>query len=817
MPIRSQHLTSFFPSRNRRLLPCLGLVAALLNVGVCSAASPDPVNYWHVGSYDEVVCMRQLADRFEEQTGIAVHVQPVPWGNFHTKYLTAMAAGLPPDVGSASLAGGLDYGKAGGLLDLEEYFPEAVERLRARIFPNMWPGCSFRGHLFAVPLDAGALIGFYRKDVFEAEGLEPPDTWDELDTLLQKVTASGRQYGFLWTRNADWGLGTFVWPYDAAAWSKDGLTVSWDDPYYRKGLQFAVHLWNGFNLFVEKPVELFSLQDAATAPPVFFDVHSRYAEIMVRAPEMRDKLGIFPFPRPADGKPATMMGGRTAVIFRDGRHPEQAMQWIEFVLSKESQLFKYAFMGDLGERSALDLSINMEVWEDDLGMLPGHQDTFLEIFKRLNTRPGFPWLDEVSRNVEQSLYKMQDAALQHFKAMAARHDMSISDYKAALWGGRFPGEEEEYRSVLRETCETTLTKLAPVAQATLDRDRTMYETFFGQYLDTGDVREKRWDILKTSEVFAVLILVFATAFVALHRRARKNWISYAFVAPPLLLALVFIFIPIIVSLYLSFTKYNPVLPLSLAHWVGLQNYRDAMRGLELWQSLGRSFYFAALVLPIQLAAAVVLAACLDRQLWPDRIYKFMYFSPLVTSVVSVSLIWFALYVGQRHGWINSFLLGVGAVRDPIYFLKDKGTFLNCVIVMSIWQGLAFTILIFLAGLQNVPSQQYEAASIDGAGAVRQFRHISLPSLRPQFVFLVIIGSIGAVQVFEQIFMLGGGAGEAESKFGPDDSGMTIVPLIYRKGFEYLKMGEASAIAFILFILLFAVTFFNLRMAMRRRR
>lgn len=444
-------------------------------------------------------------------------------------------------------------------------------------------------------------------------------------------------------------------------------------------------------------------------------------------------------------------------------------------------------------------------------MLPGHQEAFFDIYKRMHTRLGFPWTQETDQNVEQSLYKVQDRMLQHFKEVSDRHDMSISDYKTALWGGQFPAEEEEYFSVLREISEATLAASAIEAQKTLDTDRDKYETFFGQYLETGGVGKGGWSILNTSELLVLLILLATITYIAINRQARVAWISYLFVAPPLLLALVFIVIPIIVSLYLSFTKYDPIMPLSQATWVGWQNYVEAIQDSELRLSLGRSIYFAALVLPIQLFMSVILAACLDKRLWPDRIYKFMYFSPLVTSVVSVSLIWFALYVGQRHGWINSMLLDMGAIKDPIYFLKDKAMFLNCVIVMSIWQGLAFTILIFLAGLQNVPAQQYEAASIDGAGAIRQFSYISLPSLRPQFLFLVVIGSIGAVQVFEQIFMLGGGAGEAESKFGPDDSGMTIVPLIYRRGFEYFKMGEASAIAFILFILLLAVTFFNLRM------
>jgi multiple sugar transport system permease protein len=790
------------------------ILALLLSVS-SPAFAREPLNFWHVSNYDEVVCLRQVAERFEEQTGITVHIQPVPWGNFRTKYLTAMAAGQPPDAGTISLGGAKEYGKVGGLLDLAEAYPEATARLKAKTFPDMWHACYFRKHLFAAPFDAMALIGFYRKDLFADMGLEPPRTWSELDHVLQKIAAEGQSYGFLFTRDAYWGLGTFSWPFDTDAYTPDGLEVNWLDPDFQKGYQYAIHMWNGFHLFTEKPVEIFSHKDKSKASPLFFDQHSRYAEIMYRAPYIRDDFGILPFPHPDDGKAATMMGGRYIAIFRDGKHPDEAMQWIEFILSKESQLFIYEFMRNLGERSGLALSVNREVWEEDLGLLPGHQAAFLEIYEGLNTRENVPWLDEANRNLEQSLFQMRDITLQFFKDGAGQHDMSIHDYKSALWRGELPEEEQAYRTMLKEGSARTLGDLAPGAQEKLDKDRATYEQFFGQYLDSGITSKLSWDVLNTAELLIALIVLAAAVFVLMNRQTKPHITSYIFISLPLLSAMLFIGIPILVSLYLSFTKYNPVMPLSGAHWVGLENYTEMLQDKVLWQSLGRSLYYVALVLPSQMIIAVILASCLDKKLWPDRLYKFMYFSPLVTSIVSVSLIWFALYVGQRHGWINSMLLGAHLTRDPIYFLKDTGTFLNCVIIMSIWQGLAFTILIFLAGLQNVPNQQYEAASIDGAGSIRQFLHISLPALKPQFSFLLIMGSIGAVQVFEQIFMLGGGAGEAESKFGPDDSGMTIVPFIYRKGFEFFKMGEASAVAFILFILLFIVTFFNLRMSMKK--
>jgi len=777
-------------------------------------ADENVVTFWMVGTHDESQMLVELADSFFEETGIRVKVQPIPWGNFQTKYLTAMASGSPPDAGTSSLSAAVDYGKVGGVLDLEKHFPETISRLKKIIFPDMWPTCYLEEHLFGIPYNAAALIGFYRKDIFRDLNLEAPKTWSEFRYVLNVLTANDYQYGFLWTRNAHWGMGTYCWPYGENGYEDEGTLVNWNSPGYMKGYKFAISLWNNYNMIIEKPVELISIEDKKEALPLFIDYDMRYSEIKIRSPHLHDKLGIFPFPYADDGIPATIMGGRTAVVFREGKNPEAAIRWIEFILKKESQLYISNRMANMGERSQLALSVNMDFWKEKIDLLPGHQEQFFEVYKRLKTVYGYPWFKESDRYLEQSFFKVRDVLQDYLRDVADENDMSLRNLKIAFAAGKMEKEISDYDKFLSETCEKILNESTVRAQQKLDQERDDHYKYFGRNLQQIINPTDRWDVLDYSKfIVAVLILLFIL-FIIINREARRTWISYIYISPPVIAALIFIIIPIIVSIYLSFTKYNPIMPLNQATWVGLENYLNILRDRVLWESLGRSLYFAILVLPLQIVIAVILAACLDKNLFPDRIYKFMYFSPLVTSIVSVSLIWFALYAGTYYGWINTLLLKLNMIKDPIMFLWDKSLFLNSVIVMSIWQGLAFAILIFLAGLQNIPKTQYEASSIDGAGAVRQFLSISLPNLKPQFLFLVIMGTIGAVQVFEQIYMLGGGAGQPESKFGPDDSGMTIVPFLYRKGFEYFKMGEASAIAYILFILLFVLTYLNLKFITR---
>ena len=301
------------------------LIALLTMLTSQSIAAEKTVNFWMVGTHDEVMVLEKLAEKFYQQTGITVQIQPIPWGNFQTKYLTAMASGEPPDAGTSYLSAGLEYGKVGGVIDLEKDFPDAVARLKEKIFPEMWPICYFQNRLYAIPYNATALMCFYRKDIFRNLNLKPPKTWSEFENVLNVLTAKNYEYGFLWTRNAHWGLGTYVWPFGEDNYKNKGTLADWTAPNFLKGYRFAIQLWNNYNLVRDKPIELMSIVDAKKALPLFVDYDMRYTEFLIRAPHLKYNFGIFPFPQADDGIPGTIMGGRTAVIFRDGKNHAEAM------------------------------------------------------------------------------------------------------------------------------------------------------------------------------------------------------------------------------------------------------------------------------------------------------------------------------------------------------------------------------------------------------------------------------------------------------------------------------------------------------------
>jgi multiple sugar transport system permease protein len=216
-------------------------------------------------------------------------------------------------------------------------------------------------------------------------------------------------------------------------------------------------------------------------------------------------------------------------------------------------------------------------------------------------------------------------------------------------------------------------------------------------------------------------------------------------------------------------------------------------------------------LPLGISLSLIFAFLLNQDLIGKRIWRFLYFSPLVTSSVAVALIFNQIYAETKSGWLNHALLQLGIIKNPLLLLRDEQTFLYCVIGLAVWHSLAFTILIFLAGLQQIPSVLYRAAEVDGAGFWGKFWHVSLPGLRPQIIFVMMMGIIGGFQVFEPIYMMGGGSGYVGSKFGPNDAGKTLVPLVFDLGFERFKMGQASAIAYILFAIIFGITVLQLRL------
>lgn len=270
-----------------------------------------------------------------------------------------------------------------------------------------------------------------------------------------------------------------------------------------------------------------------------------------------------------------------------------------------------------------------------------------------------------------------------------------------------------------------------------------------------------------------------------------------FVLPAVLYVLVFQLVPVIYGLVLSFTRYSP-LQRGAPEFIGLDNYVRLFQDPGFLQALGVTAKYVVLVLPAAVIIAVVLAMLANRPFPGVGIFRSALFIPNIVSLTAVSMIWLWMY--SRNGLFNEILTALQLPTQQ--WLNDPDTALAGVAVMRIWKALGSNMVLLLAGLQTIPLALYEAARIDGAGRWHQFRYVTLPGLRPMLVYVVAMDIIFLSQSFAEIFVLTGG--------GPLASTTTVNYLIYTEAFDYSRMGSASAMAFVLFAFIAAMTLIALR-------
>ncbi|OAA22192.1 carbohydrate ABC transporter permease [Kosmotoga sp. DU53] len=277
------------------------------------------------------------------------------------------------------------------------------------------------------------------------------------------------------------------------------------------------------------------------------------------------------------------------------------------------------------------------------------------------------------------------------------------------------------------------------------------------------------------------------------RKLRETITAYVCLSPTLVLATIFMIIPMIVVFYVSFTNWDFVSPVK--RFVGLKNYIYIFSDEKFLKSIRNTFYFACVKIPLDLVISLFIAVLLDKKIRMKKFYRVSYFAPVVTPMVAVALIWIWLF-DPTFGPFNQILSFVGL--KPIKWLYDPNWAMPSVILFSLWKGLGYDIIIFLAGLQSIPNHLIEAAYIDGANSRQTFFKITLPLLSPIVYFVVLMGIINSFKVFAQISVM-------TPKGGPLYSTGVMVFYIYQQAFENYKMGRASAAALILFGMVIALT------------
>lgn len=290
----------------------------------------------------------------------------------------------------------------------------------------------------------------------------------------------------------------------------------------------------------------------------------------------------------------------------------------------------------------------------------------------------------------------------------------------------------------------------------------------------------------------------------MSKRTRENISGWLWTSPWILGFFLWTLGPMVWSLYLSFTLYTIARP---AEWIGLQNYVTALSGQDslFWPSLLRTLTWAVVMVPLSLIGSLLAALLLNQNLKGTSIFRVLFFLPSLTPAVASAVLWRWLY-NPDFGAFNYILRHLGVNTPPLWFASEQWA-MPSLMVMTLWGAIGgSTMIIFLAGLQGVPTELYEAAAMDGAGMFRRFWNVTIPMLTPTLFFNLIIGIIGALRTFTTAFVATGG--------GPHYATWFYILHLYQNAFQNLQMGYASALAWVFFIIVVTLTLINVRMSRR---
>ncbi|MET0440607.1 MAG: sugar ABC transporter permease [Casimicrobiaceae bacterium] len=288
------------------------------------------------------------------------------------------------------------------------------------------------------------------------------------------------------------------------------------------------------------------------------------------------------------------------------------------------------------------------------------------------------------------------------------------------------------------------------------------------------------------------------------KRATAGW---WFVAPALAVIGIFFVLPVAAALLVSFTDFDiyALADIRNLRVVGLRNYVRLLETPEFWHALGNTLYFVVVGVPLSIAASLGTALLLDSRLArATSFFRTALFMPVVTTLVAVAVIWRYL-LNTRYGLINYALGRLGVA--PIDWLGDPHWAMPAIILFAVWKSFGYNMVILFAGLQSIPRELYEAARMDGASVLQQFRYITVPSLAPILLMVSILTIAGHFQLFAEPYVMTQG--------GPLQSTVSVLYFMYEEGFKWWNLGSASAVAFLLFLLIFAVTVVQLWLAPRR--
>ncbi|HVR19200.1 MAG TPA: extracellular solute-binding protein, partial [Polyangiaceae bacterium] len=684
------------------------------------------------------------------------------------KTLIAVAGGHPPDIAGVWAPDVVDYADKRAVIPLDELARGTIVS-RDHFLPIYFDMGVYEGRLYGVPSTPGTTALHYNKRLFREAGLDPekpPRTLDELDEYARKLTKkkNGRivQVGFLHSEPPWW---PFFWVYFTGGKLWDGgdrvladipenvRAFEWIEKYARAyGVEAIDSLSASFGNFGSAQNPFMSETLAMVFQGVWM---ANYIEQY--APKLEWAATPFPVEKLGD-PPVVFVDTDMLVIPRGAPHPEASFEFLEFV-ARQSSMEKLV----MGQRK------NSPLREVSARFFAEHKHPQIRLFQELASSPrafGMPRMSIWPEYRKELEHAFQRTWLLETTPKAALSDVQVR--MQAAWN-----RARERRAI-------------PPSPA-------LGAVPFGLV-----------------GLLGVLLVALARREARRHRgtveprRARRSLgLGLAFVSPWAVGLFVFLAYPLAASFVYALTDYSVLSP---PRFVGFANFAELAHDEVFWVSLKNTLVYAALSVPLGLFSAFTLAVLLDSRVRGSGIYRTLVFLPSLTPVVATAIVWLWIY-NARYGILNHALerASFGLIR-PIPWLVEPHTALSSIILMSLW-SIGQTVVILLAAMQDVPTAVYEAADLDGASFWQKVRHVTLPLVSPVLYFNAIMSLIVALQLFTQPFIMTEG--------GPARATLTYAMRVYQNAFLYLRMGYASAMAWILFLITLGLTLLAVRLAKSR--
>jgi ABC-type sugar transport system permease subunit/ABC-type glycerol-3-phosphate transport system substrate-binding protein len=828
---------------------------------------------WGIGEGDGSVGLFAALEAFEKDNpGVHIRTSPAGGGQNPQKMLTAVVGGAAPDVINQDRFTVSSWAARRAFLPLDDFL--AAQTGPDQIIPDeyysaTWKETVFEGEVYAIPNGTDARALYYNSDLLHRAGLTnsdgevvPPETWRDLGLYSLRLTLTDAivDAGILTEQ------GKLIAPYswrdaemftlmlcthdnpdrlreilEASAALPEEWTTQYVDDYrftvsdqaYVSGtigldgkfvppeswrflrvgyvpiygnVWLHMYAWQTHGRFMTADKRGVTLHDPKIVTALswmtdFYDMlggrpklegftssfqgeflnpfltglialvvntDGLLGDIARYRPDLQ--FGVTLTPLPPGGKPTTWSGGFSYAIPRNARHPALAWRFIRFMASERASR--------LIERTRLNY--NRSRGRPYVMPIPANKVIGRRLIaENIDGNPTLP------AELKYAYHQYADM-------------MEFSDFRDVT-----PASQILWDETQRATDMATYGKLTPEAalregsatvQAELDR---LYRDSQGSVVD--------WFVVFGGVIFVVLAT--AAIFAGIHRdRLHMGYIArrdlfagIGFVSPWLVGFFLLIAGPFIFSVALSFTEYDILSP---AHWVGLQHYTELFSDDPIfWKSLWNTVYMM-MGIPLGMAVGLGIAMLLNSDVKGMSLYRTIYYLPAIVPVVAASILW--IWVLHPTNGVLNILLDKLGMGSPLW-LQSEDWSKPAIIVMGLWSA-GSSMIIWLAGLKGIPDHLYEAAQIDGAGAWSRFRHVTIPMLSPYIFFNLIMGIIGTLQIFTQAFIMTAG--------GPVDSTLFYVYYLFNNAFQYLRMGYASAMAWILFVIILALTLVQLKLAPR---